>query len=134
LASSDCSFVYSHFYIILILFLLSFSFSMLALRHPRWFPFTLAALLHRLPDAGDGVFSCSNCCARCSSGWCWASKPCPGASAWRAPRCWLPYLILLIGAMLWRSLLFGFQTYQPTLMSRLRAAPLPALLGLLQTA
>ena len=45
-------------------------------------------------------------------------------------RTWLPYLAVFVAAMFWRSVLFGFQTYQPALMSRLRAQPVEALLQL----
>lgn len=44
---------------------------------------------------------------------------------------WLPYLAVFGGAMYWRSVLFGFQTYQPALMSRIKAQPVPAVLNLI---
>ncbi len=46
---------------------------------------------------------------------------------------WLPYLIVFAGAMYWRSVLFGFQTYQPALLARLKTQPLPAILQLIPT-
>jgi hypothetical protein len=41
-----------------------------------------------------------------------------------------PFLALFLGVVVWRTFFFGFHTYQPTLTSQLRAAPLSALLGL----
>ena len=48
-------------------------------------------------------------------------------------RRWLPYLALFAIAMFWRSVLFGFQTYQPALMSRIKAQPVQAILALIPT-
>lgn len=48
-------------------------------------------------------------------------------------RRWLPYLVLFAVALFWRSVLFGFQTYQPALMSRIKAQPIQAILALIPT-
>lgn len=47
---------------------------------------------------------------------------------------WLPYLAIFVGVMYWRSVIFGFQTYQPALMARLKAEPIPALMQLVPLA
>lgn len=46
---------------------------------------------------------------------------------------WLPFLLVFAGAIYWRSVLFGFQTYQPALMDRVRANPARAIMALLPT-
>jgi len=43
---------------------------------------------------------------------------------------YLPFLAVMAGVVAWRSFFFGFHTYQPTLATELRAAPLAALWGL----
>jgi hypothetical protein len=131
------AYVYSHFYIILILFLLSFSLTLLALRHPRYFwPLTLAALAASAFQMLSMEYFLLLELLRPVLIWLVLGQT---GLPWRkrlsrAVLLWLPYLVIMLGAIAWRSLLLGFQTYQPTLMSRLRADPIPALLGLLQTA
>lgn len=141
------SFVYSHFYIILILFLLSFCATLLAIRQPRRFwPYTIAALL----ASGFQMLAMEYFLLlellrplliwfaldreQKDSQHAGNATRSTRAVFLKTARLWLPYLALMIGAVAWRSLLLGFQTYQPTLMSRLRANPITALIGLIQTA
>jgi hypothetical protein len=44
---------------------------------------------------------------------------------------WAPYLALMAAAVVWRTFILGFHTYQPTFTAALRADPLSALGGLL---
>lgn len=137
------AFLYAHFYVILILFLLSLTASILALRHPRMFwPLTLAALGASAYQLLAMEYFFLLELLRPVLIWLVLGKQQVLGEqplTWRrrigqALVLWLPYLAVFIGVVVWRSLLFGFQTYQPTLMSRLRENPLPALLGLIQTA
>jgi hypothetical protein len=126
--------MYSHFYIILTSLLLSLTLTVLALRNPRWYwPLTAAA----------GLFSLLNLLAmeyfflldllRPAIIWVVLGEtiPDPRKRLQRTLILWLPYLAIFGGAMFWRSVLFGFQTYQPALMSRLRSQPIQALAALI---
>ncbi len=46
---------------------------------------------------------------------------------------WTPYAAVFVANVLWRVLVFNNQVYKPTLLSKLRAAPLPAFWELLGT-
>lgn len=137
------AFMYSHFYIVLTSLLLSLWLMVLAQqartgndRQRRWFwPLT----------AASGALSLLNLLAmeyfflldllRPVILWIvlGQSTPDPRRRLRQVLLAWLPYLVIFAGAMYWRSVLFGFQTYQPTLLSRLSAEPLRALPGLLST-
>lgn len=140
-SQQSIAFMYSHFYIVLLLFLLSLSFTVLALRKPRWFwLFTAAALVTSAMNLLAMEYFFLLDLLRPVIIWLVLRNQSAGQPVSnrrfisRALLLWLPYLAVFIGAIVWRSLFLGFQTYQPTLMSRLRTDPLPALLRLFQTA
>jgi hypothetical protein len=132
-SQQSTAFMYSHFYIVLTSFLLSLALMVAAIRFRRWFwPLTLAASLFSLLNmlAMEYFFLLD------------LIRP---ALIWIVLRQqqvslrdrlkqtllhWLPYMALFGGALFWRSVLFGFQTYQPTLMNRLKEQPVPALSAL----
>lgn len=127
------SFVYSHFFIVLIAFLGSLSLMVLALRLPdsrrRWYvPLTGAALLLSLFNVLAMEYFFLLDLLRPVLIWLVLGEQVPDRRARlrRTLAAWLPYLAVLAGAAFWRSVLFGFQTYQPALLSRLRANPLQA--------
>lgn len=132
------SFLYSHFYIILIAFLLSLSLMVYTLRLPvekkGWYAaLTLASMLLSLLNMLAMEYFFLLDLLRPLLIWIvlGESEPNPHKRLWRTLRLWLPFLLVFGGAMFWRSVLFGFQTYQPALMSRLRADPGAAVLNLI---
>ena len=132
------SFLYSHFFIILNAFLLSLMLMALALRLPAerkgWFlPLTGASLLLGLLNLLAMEYFFLLDLLRPLLIWIVLSDRIPDRRTRlvRTLLAWLPYLAVFAGAMYWRSVLFGFQTYQPALMSRLRADPLSAFANLL---
>lgn len=137
------AFMYSHFYIVLTSLLLSLWLMVLAqrsrtgsTRQRRWFwPLTAASALLSLLNLLAMEYFFLLDLLRPAILWIILRKDFPDAR--RRLRqvliAWLPYLAVFAGAVYWRSFLFGFQTYQPTLLSRLRAEPLQALAGLLAT-
>lgn len=128
------AFMYSHFFIVLTCLLLSLLLMVLSLRNPRWFwPLS----------AASGMLSLLNLLAmeyfflldllRPVLIWIILSESIPDRKKRLEQTLlhWLPYLAIFGGAMFWRSVLFGFQTYQPALLNRLRAQPVQAVLDLL---
>lgn len=127
------SFVYGHYYLLIVSFFASLSLTVLAVRHPKYFAWY---------TAGAMLFSAVNLS-------CWeyyflldALRP---LLAWwvlgeqglgwkkrlgRALLAWLPCLFVFLGAVYWRSTVLGYQTYQPVFFSELSTAPWSALLHL----
>ncbi len=141
-SQQSIAFLYSHFFIVLILFLLSLIFTILALRHPRWFwLFTAAALLTSAVNLLSMEYFFLLDLLRPVLIWLVLNETAPGQVSLTGQKrlirtllLWLPYLVLFIGVIAWRALFFGFHTYQPTLLSQLKSEPIPALLTLIQTA
>ncbi len=130
------SLVYGHFYVILILYLLSQMLTLLALRKPhRAVPLHALALLLSLGNLLAMEYFFLLDLLRPVLVWTVLSEAMPDRKArlLRTGKIWLPYLAIFIGVMTWRSLFFGFQTYQPTLLSNLRTQPLQALPELIFT-
>ena len=130
------SFLYSHFYIILILFLLSQALTLMAVRHPaKAVPLHASALLFSLGNLLAMEYFFLLDLLRPLLIWIVLSETVPDwkTRLLRTVKIWLPYLAIFIGVMVWRSLFFGFQTYQPTLISRLKTQPLQALPELITT-
>jgi hypothetical protein len=130
------SFLYSHFYIVLAAFLLSLILMTLSVRQgagpPRWRYglLTGAALLLSLLNMLSMEYFFLLDLLRPLFIWVTLSPLFPQRRL-RLRRTllhWLPYLAFFAAAMFWRSVLFGFHTYQPALMSRLKAQPVDALL------
>jgi hypothetical protein len=127
------AFMYSHFYIVLTCLLLSLYLMILAHRRPRFYwPLTIVSALLGLLNLLAMEYFFLLDLLRPVLLWIVLSKRFPD---WKhrlqhALLAWTPYLIVFCGALYWRSVLFGFQTYQPILLSRLRSQPLPTLLEL----
>jgi hypothetical protein len=125
-SQQSTAFMYSHFYIILTSFLLSLALMVAALRSRRWFwPLTAAACLLSLLNMLAMEYFFLLDLIRPALIWIVLrqEQPSPRLRLRQTLLHWLPYLTLFAAALFWRSVLFGFQTYQPTLMIRLRAQP-----------
>ena len=106
----------------------------LSLRRPRWFwPLTAASGLLSLLNLLAMEYFFLLDLLRPVLIWIVLSESIPqrGKRLQQTLLTWLPYLAIFGGAMFWRSVLFGFQTYQPALLDQLRAQPLQAALNLL---
>ena len=125
--------VYSHFFIVLNVFLGSFLLSVLAVRQPRrrliysllaW-ALGLANLLFM-----EYFFFLELTRPLWLAVVIWQESPAP-RSLWqtlkRAFILWLPYLGSLVGVMLWRALFFGYGLYRPIFYEMLAQNPLNAL-------
>lgn len=125
------AFLYSHFFIILTAYLLSLALMVLALRNPRWFwPLTVGSLLLSLLNLFAMEYFFLLDLLRPLLAWVvlgQCGEYSPRERIKKTVIVWLPYLAVFAGAMFWRSVLFGFQTYQPTLMSELKSQPVQAL-------
>lgn len=130
------AFLYAHFYVVLILFLLSLIATTQALRKPhRFVPLTLAALAAAAYQMLAMEYFLLLEVLRPLLIWhVLGERGISGRNRLvKTGLHWLPYLVVWVGSIAWRSLLLGFQTYQPTLLSRLRANPGPALFELVRT-
>ncbi len=128
------AFMYSHFFIVLTSLLLSLALMIQSLRHRRWFwPLTAASGLLSLLNLLAMEYFFLLDLLRPVLVWIVLSESISqrGKRLQRTLLTWLPYLAIFGGAMFWRSVLFGFQTYQPALLDQLRAQPLQAVLNLL---
>jgi hypothetical protein len=132
------AFLYSHFYIVLLAFLLSLICNMMALRLPEnrrgWYiPLLVISLLLSLLNLLSMEYFFLLEFLRPLLIWIVLSDRIPnrGTRLRQTLLTWLPFLAVFGGAMYWRAVLFGFQTYQPALMSRLKASPLRAVINLL---
>lgn len=127
------AFLYSHFYIVLICFLLSLLLMVLAVQNPRRrLPLTVLALALGLFQMLAMEYFLLLDLLRPLLLWVAFNGQASGKLRLRrALLAWLPYLLLFLGAIFWRSVLFGFQTYQPVFMEQLKANPLQAVGALL---
>ncbi len=133
------AFLYSHFFIILAAFLLSLILMVLAVRQEgqrkrgKFALLTGAALLLSLLNMFSMEYFSLLDLLRPLLIWLVLSRFLPnyGQRLKRTLLHWLPYLLAFAAAMFWRSVLFGFQTYQPALISRLKSQPVDALLQLI---
>lgn len=133
------AFLYSHFYIVLSAFLGSLVLMVLALRHKRWYwPLTAASMMLSTLNLLSMEYFFLLDLLRPLLIWVVLSdSDRPGYLSDRRKRlvssllAWLPFLAVFAGAMVWRSMLFGFYTYQPTLLSRLKTQPIQALAQLI---
>ena len=131
------SFVYSHFFIVLTIFLLSLSLMILALRHPRRaLVLSGLALFASLVNLLMMEYFFLLDLLRPVLIWVVLSESISDRRQRlaRAARTWLPYLAVFLGVVAWRSFFFGFHTYQPTLAAELKSQPFEAVLSLIQTA
>ena len=133
------AFLYSHFYIVLTIFLTSLLLMVLAQRQSTRRGFWLltgASLVLSLFNMLAMEYFFLLDLLRPLILWILYSDPTSplyqsgrGRRLQRALLNWLPYLLVFAAAGFWRSVLFGFQTYQPALMSRIKAQPINALLN-----
>jgi hypothetical protein len=132
------SVVYSHFFLVLSAFLASITCSILAFRRPRWYvPLTVAGLLLSAVNLLTLEYFFLLELIRPVLLWISVDRVegSRKANRKRAAMHWLPYLILFIGAILWRALFYAHQTthYSFNLLDSLTAAPLSTVASLLLT-
>jgi hypothetical protein len=130
------SLVYSHFFIVLTVFLVSLGCTLLALRRPRWFwPLTVLALLLSFINLITMEYFFLLELVRPALIWIVLSETVPDRHQRlkQAFKVWLPYLLLFIALVVWRAFFFRFQTqnYRPKILEQLKAQPLQAVLALL---
>jgi hypothetical protein len=131
------AFLYSHFYIIQAAFLLSLGLMVLAHRKKqggRWFwPLTGTALLLSLLNLLSMEYFFLLDLLRPVLLWLVIASTIPDhrERLKRVSLAWLPYLLIFAGAMFWRSVLFGFHTYQPALAGQFKSQPVETLLHLI---
>jgi hypothetical protein len=132
------SYLYSHFFIVLDLLLLSLLCTIWASRSPRWAPiYTAAGLVLAalnlwmmeyffVLELWRGALIAH--LARDHS----ASRSSRQRMRW-IMGAWAPYLLVFAANIAWRLLVFNNQIYQPTLLSALRQHPIQALAGVFRT-
>ncbi len=132
------SLVYSHFFIVLSAFLGSLGCTLLALRRRRaaaaWTVLGLALSLVNLITM-EYFFLLE--ALRPALVWIALGELAPGRRERmrRTLRAWLPYLLLFLGAGIWRAFLFPYQTqnYQPKMLAQLQTSPAQTVWTLLTT-
>lgn len=138
-SQQSIAFLYSHFFIVLTIFLLSLYFTVLSIRRPhRFWPLTVAALVLAPINLFSMEYFFLLELLRPVIIWLVLADCLPdrkpglsGTALARAARLSLPYLAVFLGAAYWRSVLFGFHTYEPALASRLVSEPVQTILGLI---
>ncbi len=128
------AFMYSHFYIVLSSLLFSLVLMAHSLRSSRWYwPLTVASGLLSLLNLLAMEYFFLLDLLRPALIWILLSESIPDRRERfkRTLLACLPYLAIFGAAVFWRSVLFGFQTYQPALLGQLRSHPLEALAALL---
>jgi hypothetical protein len=130
------SLVYSHFFIVLSAFLASLACMLLAVRQPRRFHlWTVLGLLLSLLNLVTMEYFFLLELLRPALLWIALadSFPTPRLRLRQIFLAWLPYLLLFLGAGVWRAFFFPYQTqnYQARFLNQLAAAPLQATFGLL---
>lgn len=128
--------IYSHYFLQYAIQVLSLGTMLLALRKPRWYwPLTVLSML----GAAFGLFSSEYFfgleLARPVFLWLeLGAESLPFRERLkRTFRCWIPYLALLAGFLIWRIFIFHFPTYQPFYLQNPGASPFQLLLGLART-
>ena len=132
------SLVYSHFFIVLTVFLASLGCTLLACRRGqrRWFwPLTTLALLLSFVNLITMEYFFLLELVRPALIWIVLSETVPDRRQRlkQAFKVWLPYLLLFAALVIWRAFFFRFQTqnYQPKILEQLKAQPFQALVALL---
>lgn len=124
---------FGHYFLLQGIFFFSLQCTLRAVRRPRRFwPYTLLALAASAVHLFSLEYFFLLDLLRPLLVWVVLSE---GRAAWparlrRTIFIWLPYLAVFIGAAVWRTVIFGFNTYQPQLIQDLRAdtgAALPRL-------
>ncbi|HEY9078163.1 MAG TPA: hypothetical protein VIO61_16630 [Anaerolineaceae bacterium] len=124
--------MYSHFFIVLAAYTFSLVFSLLALKQPRqrwlWMLLALAcSLVNLLSMEYFYILELARPVLM------WAviqqeqSSNLNRRPVMRVLLAWLPYFMVLAGVVAWRAFIFGYHTYQPTVLNDLRSQPLAAL-------
>ena len=118
--------VFSHYYIVLISFLLSLVCMVLAVRLPKWRWVLLAAglLASILNLYTTEYFFFPDLIRPAILWWVIGEQIKPyGKRLAKVVLNWLPYLILFLGALYWRVFLQGFLRYEPVLAEKLVSMP-----------
>ncbi len=132
-SEQSISLVYSHFYIILTAFLLSLLCSVWALKKKAWFLLlTVCAWILAAVNLLSMEYFFLLELLRPMLLWAALQEEALTVRQrlTRVLRMCTPYLLLFIGAMVWRTV-FGFHTYQPGFFARLKVDALPALFALI---
>ncbi len=135
------SYLYGHFFIVLSFFLFSFLCMLRSFRPPRWlpkaWPWTLLAMSFSALNLWMmEYFFVLELFRPFVIFYCIHSNEGKQPLRIRLRRTfwsWTPYLAVFLADVCWRLFVFNNQIYQPTLLAKLRAAPLAALGGLLKT-
>jgi hypothetical protein len=136
------SVVYSHFFVILTVYLLSFVLMVQAIRQPRrfWLFFTASLLLSLLNLLAMEYFFLLDFLRPLFLWVLFSESAAPCFIANRIQRLrrtvllWVPYLVIFGIAIFWRSVMVGFHTYEPVFMNHLKQQPLQTLLDLFEKA
>jgi hypothetical protein len=125
------SYLYSHFFIVLCCLLGSFLCMIWSVRHPRWY-WHLSAAGMLLSGLNLWMMEYFYTLELFRPFLALRLVPTEGSRSWRTRArrilvIWAPYLAVLVLNLLWRLFVFNNQIYQPTLIAKLRAAPLSAL-------
>jgi len=130
------AFMYSHFFIVLTSYLLSLVLMILAVRRPRWgVPLTLGSMLLSALNLLAMEYFFLLDFLRPIILWIVLTRDAPNSRRRMARTVivWLPYLAVFAAVIYWRSMLFGFYTYQPAFLDRLRNQPWQAISTLVPT-
>jgi hypothetical protein len=131
------SFLTTHFYIVICFFFLSYLLMLRALKAPnRYWLFTISALVLSALNLWMLEYFYSLEVIRVFILFYALYQTGPGQSliqvARRAFLHWLPYLLLFVANILYRALVFTNVAYQNVLLTKLRADPVNALVGLMK--
>lgn len=129
--------VYGHFFLVMSAFIYSLGLSLSAVRHPdRKLLFTAAGLLLSAVNLFSmEYFFMLELLRPLLIGWVvWLNESRDGSRWKKTIRNSLPYLLVFIAAVIWRGLIFNYQTqnYEPEALNSLIAKPLATLWQLMQ--
>ncbi len=129
------SFVYGYHFTVYTLFLFSIFTMLWILRRPRfaWFITVLGMLASALNLVMGEYFFALDLIRPLLLWFALRAIPAPKERIRRAFSAWLPYLIIFLAGAVGRTLLFNNQVYSYSLLDALKATPLLALWGLIQT-
>ena len=133
--------LYTHFFLVIIAFLLSLTCTIAALRYPQHFwSFTILALLLSLANLlmMEYFFMLDLLrplliflvVGQMAVGTGWKLR------LWRTLRLWAPYVVVFIAAAVWRAFLFPYtqENYKISFVEQFKAEPLQAVVGLVSKA
>jgi len=128
------SLIYSHYFLIYAVFLLSLVLMIKAVRDPkrRWLYTSLALLAAAYSMFSVEYFVGLEFIRPVLLWWVIKEKP-RKERLKKTVQAWLPYLILAIAYLIWRTVIFAFPTYEPLLLESTSLDPLTSVGSLLTT-